>query len=294
MIDLAKEWKELDRTRRHADELDVWNKRAASMTFKPGPSEYDTLFVRKLGLAEPARILDVGCGTGSIPVELAKRGHQVIAIDYSDVMLERARDYCKFQGVKIFDDIAFENGSEPGVFFANVSWQDDWDKYNITKNSVDYCIASRSLITPDLKDSLEKMSAVARRKAFATVVTGSSPRADKRVAEAMGVHLVVTPDSLYTFGILVDLGYQPIVDYINSPRVINYESKDEAFEKLIKTLDFADPNYEIPARVVCEERLRAWLNSHLVSCLDEEGKWSYRLDVPRMIPWAFLAWESFY
>lgn len=37
------------------------------------------------------RVLDAGCGTGNYSLELARRGHTVIGIDYSEGMLDRAR-----------------------------------------------------------------------------------------------------------------------------------------------------------------------------------------------------------
>lgn len=56
----------------------------------PGP---DTGFY--LGLAgqpgEPARILDLGCGTGALACELAARGHQVTGADPAAAMLAVAR-----------------------------------------------------------------------------------------------------------------------------------------------------------------------------------------------------------
>ncbi|WP_048751526.1 class I SAM-dependent methyltransferase, partial [Crocosphaera watsonii] len=38
------------------------------------------------------RILDIGCGTGRHSIELAKRGYQVVGIDLSDSLLNRAKD----------------------------------------------------------------------------------------------------------------------------------------------------------------------------------------------------------
>jgi ubiquinone/menaquinone biosynthesis C-methylase UbiE len=40
---------------------------------------------------EPCRVLDIGCGTGSVAVRLAKRGHQVTGVDPADGMLQVAR-----------------------------------------------------------------------------------------------------------------------------------------------------------------------------------------------------------
>src|SRR4051794_38452433 len=39
----------------------------------------------------PASVLDLGCGTGSLSVLLAKAGHQVRGIDFSPRMIARAR-----------------------------------------------------------------------------------------------------------------------------------------------------------------------------------------------------------
>jgi SAM-dependent methyltransferase len=39
----------------------------------------------------PGRVLDAGCGTGRVAVELARRGHQVVGVDLDESMLEQAR-----------------------------------------------------------------------------------------------------------------------------------------------------------------------------------------------------------
>ncbi|MGA2520572.1 MAG: class I SAM-dependent methyltransferase [Acidimicrobiales bacterium] len=39
----------------------------------------------------PARILDAGCGTGRIAIELARRGYQVLGVDIEPAMLDVAR-----------------------------------------------------------------------------------------------------------------------------------------------------------------------------------------------------------
>lgn len=40
---------------------------------------------------KPTRILDIGCGTGSHAIELAKRGYKLAGIDLSQVMIEEAK-----------------------------------------------------------------------------------------------------------------------------------------------------------------------------------------------------------
>lgn len=39
----------------------------------------------------PATVLDAGCGTGRVAIELARRGHDVVGVDVDEAMLESAR-----------------------------------------------------------------------------------------------------------------------------------------------------------------------------------------------------------
>lgn len=45
----------------------------------------------QLVAAAPARVLDAGCGTGRVAVELARRGYQVVGVDLDRSMLATAR-----------------------------------------------------------------------------------------------------------------------------------------------------------------------------------------------------------
>jgi SAM-dependent methyltransferase len=62
----------------------------------------------------PRSVLDAGCGTGRVAVELARRGVEVVGVDLDDEMLERARrkapsitwvraDLAQFDGGRSFD-----------------------------------------------------------------------------------------------------------------------------------------------------------------------------------------------
>lgn len=68
--------------------------------------DYDALYTEKNYAAEcdlieravasvhapgPLRLLDVGCGTGSHSLEMARRGHRVTGVDLTPAMLDRAR-----------------------------------------------------------------------------------------------------------------------------------------------------------------------------------------------------------
>jgi SAM-dependent methyltransferase len=51
--------------------------------------------------APPARILDLGCGTGSLSVLLAELGHTVLGVDFSPRMLEHAAAKAGRHGVQV-------------------------------------------------------------------------------------------------------------------------------------------------------------------------------------------------
>ena len=51
--------------------------------------------------AGPELVLDLGCGTGKMTIELAKRGYDMTGIDYSPEMLDIARDAAEKEGQNI-------------------------------------------------------------------------------------------------------------------------------------------------------------------------------------------------
>ena len=61
----------------------------------------------------PARVLDLGCGTGSLAVLLAVAGYDVVGVDSSPAMLEHARVKADAAGVPV--DLRLGDAAEPPV-----------------------------------------------------------------------------------------------------------------------------------------------------------------------------------
>jgi len=57
--------------------------------------------VNALKIPSGARILDLGCGYGRISIELARMGYRVVGLDFSDDLLEIARQLARDQGVRV-------------------------------------------------------------------------------------------------------------------------------------------------------------------------------------------------
>ena len=305
MINLAEEWRRLDGRRRKPDPQEHWDERAKSFSFKDTPDAYLQSFISKAGITGKESVLDMGCGTGSLAVALASLGCSVIAADFSEGMLARLHSKAAEKGTLwgggasrfcSDDSPTGAVGASPSEIEAgkilpfHMSWEDDWANYGLGEGSVDVAVASRSVITHDLEDSLQKLSAVARERVCVTVGTGVSPRVDMRVARAMGLELERHNDALFVFGIASDLGYEPTVSYIHSPRTKSYISPDEAYYSLLKTRDYlADAADQISVEEsAC--RLRNFLADHLVE-IEEDGTKRWTLDQPRVVPWAFISWD---
>lgn len=64
-------------------------------------AEYIDALLKESGIKKGMRILDIGCGTGNVSLELYKKGYNLIALDNSSDMLEVAAQRFAKAGAKI-------------------------------------------------------------------------------------------------------------------------------------------------------------------------------------------------
>ena len=281
------EWKELQKARRRADDSSYWDKRASTFTSKDSPTPYVQRFLDLAGIRPGETVFDMGCGTGALSLPLGKRGHKVVAADFSQGMLERMGEALARNGV---------TGVEP----VRMSWEDDWAAHGVEPGSADVCVASRSIATADLEDSLMRLDAVARRRVCITLPTGSSPRIDERILSAIGLQRSLGRDYLYAFMILANRGIRPEVAYITSARTDTYDSFDEAYQELARMVDSASGTMVPEAeREAALGRLRTWLDDNRTenpdagkADQDDQPQKRLRLREPRVVTWAFIAWDK--
>ena len=273
--DWNEEWKRLQISRRHADDVAIWDEKAKTFPVKHGSQEgYVEEFLRLADIRPGETVLDMGCGTGSLATPLAMQGMRVLACDFSRGMLDVMQQDQRELGVS-------------GVEVRQMSWADDWAAHGVGPKSVDVALASRSIVTEDLQDSLLKLNSVARRRVCITLPCGPSPRTDERLIEAVGLAPRAGRDFMYAFNILAANGINPEVAYIPSVRMELFGSFDDALAGFTKTLrdalvGTADASEleEIPAR------LKPWLEDNLV----HDGR-GWHLSEDRKVTWAFIAWQ---
>jgi len=102
------------------------------------------------------RILDAGCGTGTLAIDLAKRGAEVVAIDLSPTLVDHARERADAEGV----EIDFRAG----------------DMLDPALGEFDHMVGMDSLIHYDLPDLVAALGTLAprvREKMLITVVPGT-------------------------------------------------------------------------------------------------------------------------
>ncbi len=268
-VDWRGSWVDLQLYRDRSNDPGRWDTRAASFA-KRLMSSYSSTFIKYLDLAGGESILDMGCGTGELAIQLASLGHKVFAADFSREML------------RYLDKILWEQG----VFNVKpvlMSWEDDWSEHGIVENCVDVAIASRSMMVPDLGEAIDKLSLTAREKVAITLSTGSTPGEDSKLLDAIGRRSVCGYDLEYCLNILFQMGYTPELRYIESDKPDTYATEDEAYKALIKHLGETTPQEDALTREFFEK--------HMVCNEDDDSGKPFGFDYKRFSKWAFVSWE---
>lgn len=244
-----------------------WNARVGRFLRKTGRSDYINQLIELLDLAPEDTVFDMGCGAGSLAVPLAKEGHDVIAVDFAEAMLEGLAQ------------LAEEEGASGRIKTFQRSWQQDWSDLPVA----DVAISSRSFVSADLATTLPKLEKQARKRCVLSVGAGDRPFRDARIFEAMGrdAEAKVPPREL---GLITNYlwanGRLPRVDYIEYPGFWSRDTREELEDAIGKT--HAPQNEE-------QERLLAVFLEEHMTYDEDEGKWT--LDYPRKDRWGVITWD---
>jgi magnesium-protoporphyrin O-methyltransferase len=118
--------------------------------------------------ASGARILDAGCGSGALAVELAKRGAEVVAIDISPTLVNLARER-----------------AESESFATHIDWRVG-DMLDPQLGRFDYVVAMDSLIHYDGPDIASVLGQFASRTSQALLFTIAPRTAALTVMHTVG------------------------------------------------------------------------------------------------------------
>jgi SAM-dependent methyltransferase len=239
-----------------------WDKRAPHFAMSREGGPYVERFIELVNPEPQWRVLDVGCGSGTLAVPLASRVREITALDISSVMLDSLRVRCEQHEI---DNVA------P----VRASWTDDWQSLALEPHDV--VIASRSLVVSDLRQAIEKLNRFALRRVCISTPAGEGPL-DPAMFRAIGRRRRFGADYIYVYNLLYQMGLQANLHFITYRENKSYRDKDSVFTALRCRIGELLPQEE--------KILREYIDSAF-SCRD--GRW--RRIVPRTVKWAVMWWD---
>ena len=256
-IDFAKLYiKQMELSTFKSKSSDDWDKKAKNMNINIQNSIYTKDFIEKIDFSNANSLLDIGCGPGTIALNVASKMEIVYALDYSSSMLDCVEDNCK-------------NSNITNVKTINKSWYDNWDDVP----NADIVIASRSMEVRDIKEAILKLNSKSNKKVYITTKVGGS-FIDKEILNQLKREIYPRPDYIYLLNVLHDMGIYAKVDFIKSENnKFSSFSANEFVEKVSWSL----------GKLNLEEKF----------ILKEYFETTYKFqENPNYIDWAFISWEK--
>lgn len=244
-----------------------WDSRSTNFKALGTRDGYADGFLTRAALRPGETVIDMGCGSGALTLPLAAEGHRVVACDLSGGMLDRLRCQAEADGLLGNLDV------------RKMSWLDSWDDLPVA----DAFFASRSLFSRDLRATLLKMEAHARRRVCATVSTFCSPRHDLAMLRAIGRAPRHHSEHVYLVNLLMQMGRLPELSYLSHVRPVFAADRAQvraAFE--------AEDGPFTPEE---SERLDAFIEENYQVTHGADGVPRVVRSYDRIVHWAFVAWE---
>lgn len=202
--------------------------------------DYPEKLFSQIELHSDWSVLDIGCGTGTITIEVARRSKSVTALDISHQMLDILKSDAKKRNIS-------------NITYVHSPWQDIIIGTDIIPHDV--VITSRSLARiGDLKESLAKINQAAIRCAYVTAWGGSERTLNRGLMEALGYEYHNTADYVYVFNILHSMGIRANVEQIHCTSRTTYPTLEDAVRNYASLLHLSSKELEI-TRLYLEKKL---------------------------------------
>lgn len=263
------EWMRLSDERETPHDAAFWDRRAADFRGGDESSPYVAGFIARMRLLPGESVLDAGSGSGTLALPLARAGHPVCALDFSQGMLAVLRERAAAEGLS-------------GVCTVLASWDDDWSACGVAP--ADVVVASRSLDVRDLRAAFAKLDALARRRVCVTVPADGLLYPGLLAHAAVGRPYRRRGDGTLAARVLADMGIRAEVDCLAHASVSHFESPEAALESLRRVI--------APLEGEEERALERYVAGQLVQTIAGDGRRVWTLEPAIAVRWAFLSWDK--
>lgn len=208
------------------DQQEVWNQRAESFSKrinrvvdgKEGldKDDYISKMLARIEVKPGWSVLDIGCGPGTLTIPLAKKAKNVTALDFSSEM------------IRILKTNADKSGAN-NIDYLTTSWQDAFAGKKLGK--FDVVVASRSIMTGDIKQALSDINAMTRQTAYITFPVIHLPL-DWEAYKAIGRNGRKHAPYIYAYNMLYQMGLMANVEILLSKVKVQFPGIEEAVKDL--------------------------------------------------------------
>jgi len=211
-----------------------WSLAEAEKFAEKTASQYIDKVISLLSPAPEDKVLDVGCGPGTLTIPLARLVRSVTALDTSEGMLsvlKRRAAEDSLENIRIVK--RFWREAEPGVDIAN-----DYDII-VASNCINLLGAverpthdGKVIIDWNLEDALLKMNRVGRRVCVTMPVTDFIDK-DVGAFRALGRDYFPAPTNINVYNVIYQLGLRSENNYF-----LRFNNGEKTFEKYLDSLSW--------------------------------------------------------
>lgn len=273
MIDWNELWKTEYNRDADGDSPGFWDSFAPRYRKKlpEGEDLYADQFYEYAALTEGETVFDMGCGSGTLAIPFAKKGHEIWAADFSPEMLKH-----------MMEDAA-EEGVADRIHPLRLDWNEDWDLRDDIP-SCDVAVSSRSFFAKDLTRGIRDLEGAAKKRVCIGAWDTPASGYIREIAAHIGYERPGWGCYVYIMGELMDLDRMPRLRWISNPfRRSAFETAEAAEEKI-------RASFQRGLTAGQEEMLRDYLREHLVQT-GRGGKTFWKVDTEEIPSIAFISWD---